>query len=280
MRNESVLIKQYLEPMAHFHAALNAAVQELCSPLSTPLNWDDHIRDFELGIPLLQSSTVTVNFAPAEAYIGSVIGELPSKHLPAVFRENCRILKVKFDNCISGQITSWLFEPEVFPDVDSGLLYLVGWTVLAHYLQPTVVAFSRWQYGERWSRHYCPTCGASPGMAQLIGADPGRLRFLVCGRCRCRWKFPRTACPFCSSDGDHRLAVLALQGEDKLRIDYCEQCAAYLKTYNGAGQEDIMLADWTSIHLDILALQRDLRRVGTSLYRVSATENVLQHSTR
>ena len=53
-------------------------------------------------------------------------------------------------------------------------------------------------------------------------------------------------------------------------IDYCESCRGYLKTYDGHGNEEVMLADWTSLHLDALAHDRDLLRRGASLYELEA----------
>ena len=103
-------------------------------------------------------------------------------------------------------------------------------------------------------------------MAQLVGIDPGRLRLLSCGRCRTRYR--RTGCPFCENRDDHRLAVLDVEGEDGLRIDYCESCRGYLKTYNGVGHETILLADWTSLHLDVIARDRGLKRLAGSLYEL------------
>jgi FdhE protein len=41
-----------------------------------------------------------------------------------------------------------------------------------------------------------------------------------------------------------------------------------LKTYIGTGDEDLLLADWTSIHLDILAQDRGLTRMAASLYQI------------
>jgi FdhE protein len=102
-------------------------------------------------------------------------------------------------------------------------------------------------------------------MAQLVGTDPGRMRFLSCGCCRTRWRFQRTLCPFCNSD-DQELPTLAVEGENNLRIDYCKSCGGYLKTYVGQGSEDLYLADWTSIHLDVIARDRGLNRVAASLY--------------
>lgn len=94
----------------------------------------------------------------------------------------------------------------------------------------------------------------------------GRLRLLSCGRCGTRWRYRRTGCPFCERTDDHRLAVIAVGGEEGLRIDYCEPCRGYLKTYDGEGSEAVLLADWTSLHLDLLARDRGLRRLAASLY--------------
>jgi hypothetical protein len=39
-----------------------------------------------------------------------------------------------------------------------------------------------------------------------------------------------------------------------------------LKTYDGFGNEDVFLADWTSLHLDFAARDRGLQRKAASLY--------------
>ena len=105
-------------------------------------------------------------------------------------------------------------------------------------------------------------------MAQLAGKDPGRRRLLLCGRCGTRWGYQRMDCPFCETQDRHRLAVLAVEGEGGLRIDYCESCRGYLKTYAGEGNESLLLADWTSIHLDLMAQERGLKRLAASLYKL------------
>ena len=64
------------------------------------------------------------------------------------------------------------------------------------------------------------------------------------------------------------MSVLSVEGEKQLRIDCCLSCSGYLKTYNGGGQESLMLVDWTSLHLDFLAKDRGLKRLATSLYEL------------
>jgi FdhE protein len=103
-------------------------------------------------------------------------------------------------------------------------------------------------------------------MAQLVGADPGRKRLLSCGCCGTRWQFKRTGCPFCDTDSQ-RLASVAIEGEPVLRIDHCESCGGYLKTYNGEGNETLLLSDWSSLHLDLIAHDRGLKRLASSLYQ-------------
>ena len=49
---------------------------------------------------------------------------------------------------------------------------------------------------------------------------------------------------------------LTVEGEGGLRIDYCEACGGYLKTYDGEGNELIL----------ILARDRGLKRRAASLY--------------
>ena len=90
-------------------------------------------------------------------------------------------------------------------------------------------------------------------------------------RCTTRWRYRRTGCPFCDDQDEHRLSVVAVEGEGGLRIDYCETCSAYLKTYDGEGSESVLLADWTSVHLDLIARDRGLKRLAASLYDLSAS---------
>jgi len=107
-------------------------------------------------------------------------------------------------------------------------------------------------------------------MAQLVGVDPAKKRLLSCGCCRTRWQYGRTRCPFCDVDS-HRLAIVAVEGEAGLRVDSCEACKGYLKTLVGQVDETFLLLDWTSLHLDLAARDRGLKRLAGSLYELCGT---------
>lgn len=77
----------------------------------------------------------------------------------------------------------------------------------------------------------------------------------------------RTGCPFCENTDDQRLGTLEVEDEAGLRIAYCESCKGYLKTLDGQAPE-LLLSDWSSFHLDVLARDRGLKRLADSLYQL------------
>lgn len=260
----------YLRSIAEFQAQVVTAGASIPSGSAHIPNWEDYIDDYQAGIPLLRSSHVAIDFEHAEANLISLVETLTSKALPEKLRAECRVLdaQLRTEMNTPRRAVAWLLGDETFKPAHPGLLRYVGWTVLGRYLRPLVDAFSSWRQEERWLCGYCPTCGSLPAMAQLVGFDPGRLRLLSCGCCRTRWRYRRIGCPFCESADDHRLSALAIEGEKYLRIDYCQSCRAYLKTYDGEGSEPLFLADWTSLHLDVIARDRGLKRLANSLYEV------------
>ena len=173
--------------------------------------------------------------------------------------------RLRHEPQVSRRIADFLLGDETLTPPFPGLLRYLAWTAMARFLRPVVHAFDGWRDEERWLRRYCPTCGSLPAMAQLVGVDPGRIRLLSCGCCGTRWQFKRTGCPFCETDSQ-RLASVTIEGELGLRIDHCESCGGYLKTYDGQGNETLLLSDWSSLHLDLIAHDRGLKRLAASLY--------------
>jgi len=260
----------YLSSVADFDSQVaTAAANSPNGSVNIP-NWDDYTGDYRAGIPLLRSSHAAINLEPAGATLVSLVESLASKPIPETLAGQCRVLHTQLRDEMNSprRAMVWLLDSEDFEPAHPGLLRYLGWTALARFLSPLVDAFENWREEEYWLRGYCPACGSPPAMAQLVGIDSGRLRLLSCGGCSMRWRYRRTGCPFCQTADDHRLSALAVEGEKYLRIDYCQSCRAYLKTYNGEGSEPLFLADWTSLHLDVIARDRGLKRLANSLYEL------------
>lgn len=258
----------YLQPLASFHAQVDSALDELLITSDHIPAWDNYADDFHAGVPLLRSSKAGIDFKPAEKIIVLLLKRLTTISLPAPLEEQVKILSAELRDEIGApqQAIAWLLYDGETISLCPGLLRYLGWTVLSRHLHPIIAAFGQWRTEDHWLRSYCPTCGSLPAMAQLAGKDQGRRRLLSCGCCGTGWCYQRMGCPFCERQNSHQLAVLDVEGEGSLRIDYCESCLGYLKTYNGEGNESVLLADWTSIHLDFAAQDRGLKRFAASLY--------------
>lgn len=257
----------YLRPLADLTAQVERAATaiEVLAP-SIP-DWDDYRLDFLAGVPLLSSVDAAVDLEPGGRMAAALLERLASGTAAAWLVTEARTLDaaLRCEPEPSRRIADFVLGDEAGTLPSHGLLRFVAWTALARFLRPLVTAFDGWRDEDRWLRRYCPTCGSLPAMAQMAGADSGRKRLLSCGCCRTRWRFRRTGCPFCETD-TQRLASLTIDGEAGLRIDHCESCGGYLKTYDGQDDETLLLSDWTSLHLDLIAHDRGLKKMATSLY--------------
>jgi FdhE protein len=261
----------YLRPVAHLCARVERLAGELPAAQATTPSLDMYADDFREGIPLLRSTAATIDLEPAgrmtRDLVERVASDTSAEEMAEEASDLAEELRARPDS--HRLVADWLLGDDAYEPSSPGLLRFLGWTATSRYLAPLVSAFGRWRDEEKWHRKYCPTCGSAPSMGQLLGVDPGRQRFLSCGACGTRWRYRRTQCPFCENDSQ-RLSVLAIEGEGGLRIDYCEACKGYLKTYDGQGNEALLLSDWTSLHLDLVARDRGLARMAASLYELPA----------
>jgi len=260
------------------HAYLRG-IDELCAqvertlaalPLETPRSpsWDEHREEFLEGVPLFQSSTVAFDLEAGNGMVVALAERLASD--PAQGERSLEAAALAAELRQEGaapRVVSWLLGDDAWTPRAPGFLRFLGWTALRRLFRPTIEEFARWRDEERWLRSYCPTCGSGPTMGQLVGKDPGRKRHLSCGRCGTLWQYKRSQCPFCEEDAQQAL-VLTIEGEAGLRIDRCASCQGYLKTYDGQGDEELLLADWSSLHLDVLATDRGWKRLAASLYEL------------
>jgi FdhE protein len=258
----------YLQPIARLTAQIDSAADVVVARASIP-SWDEYASDYAEGVPLLLSFDAPVDLEPAGESIARLVEKLAGESTADKLNADLRTLdaELRRDRDLEKRLPGWLLGDTGVAPPSPGLLRFVGWTAMRRYLAPLFTAFDRWRVEDRWLRNFCPSCGSHPAMAQLIGIDPGRMRFLVCGHCRTRWRYKRTSCPFCAHDSQ-QVTILAVEGEAHLRIDHCESCRGYLKTYVGEGEERLYLADWTSLHLDLIAQERGLERVAASLYEL------------
>lgn len=257
----------YLRPLADLSEQIERAADRIAVLDARIPDWDDYRQDFLAGVPLLSSADAAVDLEPGGRMTAALLERLASGTSPDWLVAQARALDTDLRRApeASRRIVDFLRGDETLAPPFPGLLRYLAWTAMARFLGPVVKAFDGWRDDDRWVRGYCPTCGSAPAMAQLAGADPGRRRLMSCGCCATRWQFKRTGCPFCDSDSQ-RLASVAIEGETGLRIDYCESCGGYLKTYDGQGDETLLLSDWSSLHLDLIAHDRGLKRLAASLY--------------
>jgi len=257
----------YLRPLADLAAQVDRAAARIDVLDARIPDWEDYRTDFGAGVPLLASVDAGVDLESGGRMAAALLERLACETSPEWLVSETRALdtELRLEPQVSRRIADFLLGDATLTPRFPGLLRYLAWTAMARFLRPVVNAFDGWRDEERWLRRYCPTCGSLPAMAQLVGVDPGRMRLLSCGCCGTRWQFKRTGCPFCETDSQ-RLASVAIEGEPGLRIDHCEFCGGYLKTYDGQGNETLLLSDWSSLHLDLIAHDRGLKRLAASLY--------------
>jgi FdhE protein len=261
----------FLEGVAAFHDAVEGAVAKAAlpaAPAPAAGTWEaDHARK----VPLLHSAAAGLASAPA---LGEAVAKLAFELARSAVPEPIKTKAVALRDAIASPaaraalVRSLVEDGEPPEGVDPGFTRFVAWTALAHALAPAIRAVAASRDDDAWNSGCCPTCGAAPGMTQLVPNEVGRKRILACGQCRTRWAYRRIACPHCANEDANQLAVLELEGEPALRLDVCEACKGYVKTYTETGDEPLMLADWSSLHLDVLASEKGFERKGASLYEL------------
>jgi FdhE protein len=262
----------YLAPIARFEAVVAQALARAPERAARVAHWEAWRPESAAGVPLLRSAAAGVEFLPAAAEtLFHLVEALGEAELPAAVAAPVRSFRDRL-RAVPGEAAramEWVAGgagPEGAPP-EAGIVLHLGWAALRRVLRP-IVGEAEARGAEGWGRGSCPTCGSLPTMAQLVEGEGegGRPRRLACGCCGTRWRFRRIGCPFCDSEGQERLAILELEGDVPLRLDVCDGCGGYLKTYTGEGDEEVFLADWPTLHLDVAAAHRGLKRLGASLY--------------
>ncbi len=196
---------------------------------------------------------------------------LPAEGLPAPFLQECVHLRERLGQsateavlAVETILTGCRGGSRTAPTVSPLLAFLI-WKLLTKLLASWREDLEQRLPELAWEEPICPLCGAGPSMAQLVRTSTGRKRLLVCGCCAMRWEYKRIGCPHCGNEEQSQLSIIEPEDEP-FRIDCCQQCKGYIKTYTGKDGDGLMLADWSSLHLDALAMQQGWQRQAESLY--------------
>jgi FdhE protein len=105
-----------------------------------------------------------------------------------------------------------------------------------------------------WTEGYCPVCSKEPKIAEL--REEEGFRYLYCNQCGFEWNYLRIKCPFCGNEDQQELAYFTIDGEEKYRVDVCNNCKRYIKTVDfrkTTEKANLDVEDIATLHLDILA---------------------------
>ncbi|BDG08507.1 formate dehydrogenase accessory protein FdhE [Anaeromyxobacter paludicola] len=265
----------YLAPVARLDEAVAAALDAAGpAPAVAEPDLAAYVADYHEGVPLLHSEAAALDLAPA---VSGLLGELVARlaadeRLPEKLREGCRAEAAAWAADPARRLATarWALSTgeEGAPPAQPGLVLFLAWRAAARALAPVVATFAGQRDEARWGHGYCPTCGAVPMNAWLVPGEGVREKQLACGCCGTRWAFQRIGCPHCGEGESNKLSILEVEGEGGLRLDVCDACKGYVKTWAGEGDPSLLLADWTTLHLDVLAKERGYERKGVSLYEL------------
>lgn len=271
----------YLKETAGWRKSFEKVLLETVSPISLPPQdtWQSLVKD---GLPLLQHEELQQKITAAAAaklqdvlqslLKGSdiVLPEAMENSLTALAawagqtelpsRQQLFLLLLKQEDKAFGEFVK-------VQQLEETSLRLLGWALLDALVPAEAKDAAVWET-IGWKRNYCPVCGRQPVLAVLRKEQEGRARFLVCDGCHTVWPYARVGCVYCGNEDLKKMHVLEPEGEEVMRLDVCDKCHAYLKTYQGKdenGEEEIYRHDWATLHLDILGSERGLVKKGSVL---------------
>jgi FdhE protein len=266
----------YLLPVAHVQeiVARAAAAPSGSAPVVAGPPPEAYAAEHANAVPLLQSESATPDLAPAADALDRIVKALAdATDIAHELRAEVRLLRDQLGDDRERRLEAlrWLLAgaPTERAPAHAGLVRFLGWSALRAGLAPQLTAYDAWRAsGDTWPHGHCPACGAQPAVARLSPGEVMRQRSLICACCGSEWRFRRIGCPHCGNDVSDRLSVLEVEGDDGLRIDACEDCKGYVKTYAGNDPRAVALADWTTLHLDLVARERGYMRLGASLVEI------------
>jgi FdhE protein len=265
----------YLKEFSGLDAVIKNIIDAYNDTITAP-DWELYSADYKNGIPMLESSIIPDKvLSSASNLLKDIVDRMADSNLPQKFVDSIREFRKRMEDdsevserVISGAIQAGLEESKS-DTVIRGVELFLGWTALARVIRPIVDSFIVWRDESLWNRGYCPTCGSAPGMALLSDAPgSGKVRHLACGLCHTKWSYRRLGCPFCGNESPDSLEIFELEDDPDIRLDVCNECMGYLKTCTRESLGNIVLLDWTTLHLDSIGKGKGYKRIGASLYEL------------
>ena len=156
--------------------------------------------------------------------------------------------------------------------LNEGFVRSTIWRIIAHLTPPALKEPETWAPDAdrpEFRENFCPVCGRRPVVADLRKHREGRIRHLVCGGCGTRWIYARVGCVYCGNTDLQKMHTLEPEDSDIMRLDVCDACHHYIKTYRGpvegSPEDAIYRQDWASVHLDLLAEEKGLHKKGNPI---------------
>lgn len=263
----------FLEETANMHLAMEEILAGEVSPVSFPEK-ADIFQAVANGIPLLQELKLQQTVVKAAAVeLGGCLSALQNLEAPDLMKaaiKDWRVWTEKTEQSKLQQFFDYLLRQEdaelhTFSEearLSEVLMRTLGWQIVEALIPAEVKEASLWQEAG-WKRNYCPVCGRRPVLAQLRKEQEGKARFLSCDGCHTIWPYARIGCVYCGNEELKHMHILEPEGEPAMRIDVCDECHSYLKTYVAEGEEVVYLKDWATIHLDFLGEEKNLHKKGS-----------------
>lgn len=214
-------------------------------------------KKLEGGLPLIDFSTGQFDLKEPKQYFLALL-TIAEKRAPGETKELMQ--KVKNGTLNFGKMVCDTFSThgeDDLDDVGENEIDLVD-LFLEESLRPAMEKVVE-RYGEivadsGWTEGYCPICGKEPKIGE-IREEEGK-RFLFCNQCGFEWRFRRVKCPFCGNEEQQSLAYFTVEGDEKYRVDVCNECKRYIKMVdfrNQSEQANLDVEDIATLHLDMLA---------------------------
>ena len=217
--------------------------------------------------PILDLGGVVAPVA-AEMVLAVAALDVTGGALPVPLAEAGRILAEGSEEERRATVEAWLGGG---PGVDPRAAFWVR--VAATPVLETAAAAVEVPSREEWTEPACPACGGlvqvsviAPETGEFMAGSP---RLLICCRCASWWPFPRATCPWCGEDDPRRLTPYVPDGRRFVRVDTCETCRSYVKTFDLREPEakDVvpLVDDVATLALDVWAHEQGLERHVVSL---------------